>query len=74
MWNWIIRKLPKRVLKIESYYYPQVWFLWWHYRWIQFYDGYTAERFSSLDEAICMLDYRWKPKLKSKKTVVWRGK
>lgn len=56
-------------------FYPQVWFLWWHYVWKTYYESWTPESFVTMDEAIQLLETRWKDYSVPKSvTVVWRGK
>lgn len=76
MWKWLMRKLPKRVIKREnSIFYPQVWFLWWHYVWTTYYESWRPESFATMDEAIRLLATRWKDYSVPKSvTVVWRDK
>lgn len=74
MWKWLMRKLPKRVIKRENgIFYPQVWFLWWHYVWTTYYESWTPESFETMDEAIRLLETRWKDcSVPKSVTVVWR--
>lgn len=75
MWKWMMRKLPKRVIKRETdLFYPQVWFLWWHYVWKAYYDSWTAETFTNMDDAVHFLNIAWKAEVPKSVTVVWRGK
>ena len=76
MWKWIMRKLPKRVIKRETgFFYPQVWFLGWHYVWKDYYGGWTTESFVNMDEAIRLLETSWKDYSVPKSvTVVWSDK
>lgn len=76
MWNRLMRKLPKRVIKRENgNFYPQVWFLWWHYVWTTYYECRTPESFETMDEAIRLLETRWKDcSVPKSVTVVWRDK
>lgn len=76
MWKWLMRKLPKRVIKRENgIFYPQVWFMWWHYVWTTYYESCTPESFETMDEAVLLLETKWKDcSVPKSVTVVWRGK
>lgn len=69
--NWLMRKLPKRVLKVGDMYRPQVWLLWWH----GIYDGEAVSllEYDKLEDAVWVLAHRWEHKESAKRTVVWRG-
>lgn len=71
MINWLMRKLPKRVLKVGDMYRPQVWLLWWH----GIYDGEAVSplEYDKLEDAVWVLAHRWEHKESAKRTVVWRG-
>lgn len=68
--NWLMRKLPKRVLKVGDIYRPQVWLLWWH----GIFDGDAVSplEYDKLEDAVWVLAHRWKRKEPAKRTVVWR--
>lgn len=70
-----MRKLPKRVIKRESgLFYPQVWFLWWHYVWKPCGARWTTKWFNNMDKAVHFLNIAWKAEVPKSVTVVWRGK
>lgn len=74
MFDWLLRRLPKRVLQLNDGYYPQVWFLWWHYVWQSYYDLHTPVVFRMPDDAIYFIKHQWNRKPTSTKKVVWTGK
>lgn len=71
MINWLMRKLPKRVLKVGNIYRPQVWLLWWH----GIYDGEAVSplEYVKLEDAVWVLAHRWERKEPAKCTIEWRG-
>lgn len=71
-----MRKLPKRVIKREDgRFYPQVWFLWWHYVWTDYYFSWVAESFRNMDDAIHFLGSACETFSEPKSvTVVWSDK
>lgn len=74
LWRAFIRKLPKRVLREDRVYYPQVWFIWWHSVWkIAGYDCCSEVYYSSLEKAKRFIEHNWDPITKPKKRVVWRS-
>lgn len=75
MVKWLMRKLPKRVLKVGNFYYPQVWLIWWHYVYhVVGYDSIAPREYTTLEAAINMLNTRWRKQEKPEKSVVWRGR
>lgn len=71
-------RLPKRVIRKGREYYPQIWFLWWHYNWESIaYQAIAPCGGSSLEDAINEAERVW-GKREQKPTehvqVVWRGK
>lgn len=73
MFDWLIRKLPKRVIKMDNLYYPQVWFLWWHFIWSDASEfAYRLYNYTQ-EDAVFTLKYRWKKREMTNKTVVWRS-
>jgi hypothetical protein len=52
-----------------------VWFMWWHYVWTTYYESCTPESFETMDEAVRLLETRWKDcSVPKSVTVVWRSK
>lgn len=75
MWKWLMRKLPKRVITYEGKeFFPQVWFIWWHYFWTDCGELARTEYFNTLDEAVDWLKIRWQPEKKRVKKIVWRSR
>lgn len=75
MWKWLMRKLPKRVITYDGKeYFPQVWFIWWHYIWTDCSELATAECFKTIDEAVDWMKIRWAPEEKRLKKIVWRSR
>lgn len=74
MFDWLLRRLPKRVLQLNDGYYPQVWFMWWHYVWQSYYDLRTPVVFRMQDDAIYFIKHLWNRETPSTKKVVWTGK
>lgn len=73
--NWLMRKLPKLVLKVGDMYRPQVWLLWWHGIWEHVgYGAIAPLEYTTLKAAINMLNTRWRKQEKPEKSVVWRGR
>ena len=73
MFDWLIRKLPKRVLKIQGLYYPQVWFVWGHFIWSDRSEFAYRVYDDTLEDAVYVLNNRWKKREPEEKTVVWRS-
>jgi hypothetical protein len=74
MLKWLIRKLPKRVITYEGVeFFPQVWFIWWHYLWTDCGELARAECFQSIGEAVHCMEIRWETDERRVKTVVWRS-
>lgn len=73
MFDWLIRKLPKRVIKMHGLYYPQVWFIWWHFIWSDASEFAYRVYDDTLDDAVYILNNRWKKREPVEKTVVWRS-
>lgn len=71
MLDWLMRKLPKRVLTVGNIYRPQVWLLWWH----GIYDGEAVSplEYDKLEDAVWLLAHKWERK-KEPRSVVWRGR
>lgn len=75
MWKWFMRKLPKRVITYDGKeFFPQVWFIWWHYFWTDCSELARTECFKTLDEAVDWLKIRWQPEEKRVKKIVWRSR
>jgi len=78
MLRWLTSRLPKRVIKKGIEYYPQIWFLWWHYNWESIsYQAIAPCGHSSMADAIKEAERVWgkrEPKPKEPIQVVWRGK
>lgn len=74
LWRAFIRKLPKRVLLENKIYYPQVWFIWWHYVWEGIAEYCSPAYYSKLEDAKSFVEHNWDPIKKPKKEVVWRSK
>lgn len=78
MLRWLTSRLPKRVIKKGSQYYPQIWFIWWHYNWEYIsYQAMAPSGWDTMAEAIEEAERVWgkpKPKPKEPVQVVWRGK
>ena len=75
MWKWLMRKLPKRVITYDGKeFFPQVWFIWWHYIWdancTEFWIGYS---FKTVEDAVNFMEFHWEPEKKSVKKIVWRS-
>lgn len=73
MFDWLIRKLPKRVIKMYGLYYPQVWFVWWHFIWSDASEFAYGLYYDTLEDAVHVLNNRWKKREPAEKTVVWRS-
>ena len=74
LWRAFIRKLPKRVLLENKMFYPQVWFIWWHYVWYGVGEFSQQWCFDYLDNAKSFVEHNWDPIKKPEKKVVWRSK
>lgn len=75
MWKWFMRKLPKRVITYNGMeFFPQVWFIWWHYFWTDCGELARTEYFQTLDDAVDWLKRRWKPEKKRIKKIVWSSR
>lgn len=75
MWKWLMRKLPKRVITYDGMeYFPQVWFIWWHYIWTDCGEFARTECFKTIDEAVDWMKIRWEPEEKRRKKIVWRSR
>lgn len=73
--NWLMRKLPKRVLNVGDMYRPQVWLLWWHGVWEHVgYGAIAPLEYDKLEDAVWVLAHRWEREEPAKRTVVWRGR
>lgn len=74
MWKWFMRKLPKRVITYEGKeFFPQAWFIWWHYIWTDCGELAMTECFQTVEEAVHCLEIRWAPEEKRVKKIVWRS-
>lgn len=73
MLDWLIRNLPKRVIKMDGLYYPQVWFLWWHFIWSDASEFSYRLYYYTLEDAVFALKCRWRKREPTNKTVVWRS-
>lgn len=70
-----MRKLPKRVITYDGKeYFPQIWFIWWHYLWTDCGEFAKAECFETVDQAVDWMEIRWKPEKKRIKKIVWRSR
>lgn len=74
MWKWLMRKMPKRVITYDNKeFFPQVWFLWWHYCWNGISEFAMPDSYSNMSDAIDCLKIRWAPTEKKIKKVVWKN-
>ena len=73
LWRAFMRQLPKRVLIYNGIYYPQVWFIWWHYVWVSCSEVVTPEFFAGLESAKFFIEHNWDPITKPKKEIAWRS-
>lgn len=74
MWKWFMRKLPKRVITYDGKeYFPQVWFIWWHYLCTDCGELAIKEYFDTVEAAVDFMEILWKPEEKCVKKIVWRS-
>lgn len=78
MFRWLTSRLPKRVIRKGAQFYPQIWFIWWHYSWESIgIEAITQCGYAQLDTAISEVQRIWgkrKPVKRDPIKVVWSGK
>lgn len=58
---------------MDGLYYPQVWFIWWHFIWSDASEFAYQLHYYTLEDAVLTLNYRWKKREPANKTVAWRS-